>query len=102
MYKNSSAPSDNTVLWHHLDTKHLDFRCDFRCDSNSTPGVLIEEIQYIYSGFMWCAWSARLELLHAHEQSCYMKIADNRTVLNVCVFDDWDWQAIIGILHILL
>ena len=44
MYKNSSAPSDNIVLWHHLDTKHL----DFRCENNSAPGVLIEEIQYMY------------------------------------------------------
>ena len=39
MYNNSNAPSNNTTLWHYLGTKHL----DFRCESNSTPGVLIEE-----------------------------------------------------------
>ena len=26
MYKNSSAPSNNTALWHNLGTKHVDFR----------------------------------------------------------------------------
>ena len=39
MYKNSSAPSINTVLWHYLGTKCL----DFMGENNSTPGVLIEE-----------------------------------------------------------
>ena len=40
MYKNSSAPSNNTALWHYLVTKYL----DFRLDNNRTPGVLIKEI----------------------------------------------------------
>ena len=43
MYKNSSAPSNNTTLWHYLGTKHL----DFRRENNSTPGALIEEIWYV-------------------------------------------------------
>ena len=43
MYKNSSAPSNNTELWHYLDTKHL----DFWPENNGTPGVLIEEIRYL-------------------------------------------------------
>ena len=87
MYKSSSAPSDNTVQWHYLDTKHLDFRC-------STPGVLIKEIQYMYiyiQASRDVLEGARLELLHADEQSCYMKITNNRTMLNVCTVDDWDW-----------
>ena len=42
MYKNSTAPSNNTALWHYLGTKDL----DFWHENNSTPGVLIEEIQY--------------------------------------------------------
>ena len=42
MYKNSSAPLNNTALWHYLGTKHL----DFRCENNSNPGVLIKEIWY--------------------------------------------------------
>ena len=41
MYKTSSAPLNNTTLWHCLGTEHL----DFRCENNSTPGVLIKEIQ---------------------------------------------------------
>ena len=41
MYKTSSTPSNNTTLWHYLGTKHL----DFRHEHNSTPGVLIKEIQ---------------------------------------------------------
>ena len=44
MYKNSSTPSNNTTLWHYLGTKHL----DFRHENKSTPGLLIEEIQYLY------------------------------------------------------
>ena len=28
MYKHSSAPSNNTALWHYLGTKHLDFNCE--------------------------------------------------------------------------
>ena len=39
MYKNSSALSNNTGLWHYVGTKSL----DFRCENNSTPGVLIEK-----------------------------------------------------------
>ena len=34
MYKNSSAPLNNTALWHYLGTKHL----DFRHENNRTPG----------------------------------------------------------------
>ena len=34
MYKNSSAPLNNTALWHYLGTKYL----DFRHENNSTPG----------------------------------------------------------------
>ena len=34
MYKTSSAPSNSTVLWHDLGTKHL----DFRLENNSTAG----------------------------------------------------------------
>ena len=45
MYTNSSAPLSNTVLWHYLGTKHL----DFRCENDRTPAVLIEEIRYIYT-----------------------------------------------------
>ena len=41
MYKNSNAPSNNTGLWYYFGTKHL----DFRHENNSTPGVLIEELQ---------------------------------------------------------
>ena len=26
MYKNSSATTNNTALWHYLGIKHLDFR----------------------------------------------------------------------------
>ena len=40
MHKNSSAPSNNTALWHYLGTKHL----DYRRENNSTSAVLIEEI----------------------------------------------------------
>ena len=43
MHKNSSTPVNNTALWDYLGTKHLDFRRDV----NTTPGVLIKEIQYI-------------------------------------------------------
>ena len=39
MYKNSSAFSNNTALWHYLGTKHL----DYRRENNSTPRVLIKE-----------------------------------------------------------
>ena len=35
MYNNSSAPSNNTALWHYLGTKHL----DFSRENNGTPGV---------------------------------------------------------------
>ena len=70
MYKNSSAPSDNTVLWHYLDTKHL----DFMCENNSTPGILIEEIGICIQASSDVLESAILELLHAHEQSCYIKL----------------------------
>ena len=45
LYKNSSAFSINTALWHYLGTKHL----DFRHENNSTPGVLIEEIRYVHT-----------------------------------------------------
>ena len=41
MYRNSSAPSSNTTLWHYLDTKQL----DFSHENDSTPGVLIKEIR---------------------------------------------------------
>ena len=44
MYKNSSAPSNNNALWHSLGTKCL----AFRHESNSTQGVLIEEIRYVH------------------------------------------------------
>ena len=44
MYKNSNAPSNNTALWHYLGTKYL----DFRSKNNSTPGVLIKEIWYVF------------------------------------------------------
>ena len=37
MYKNNSTPSNNTILWHYLGTKHL----YFRRKNNSTPGVLL-------------------------------------------------------------
>ena len=43
MHKNSSTPSKNTALWHYLGIKHL----YFRHESNSTPGVLIEETWYL-------------------------------------------------------
>ena len=43
--KNSSAPSINAALWHYLGTYNL----DFRHENNSTPGVLIEEIRYMYT-----------------------------------------------------
>ena len=43
MYKYSSVPSNNTALWHYLDTKYL----NFRHENNSTPGLLVEEIRYI-------------------------------------------------------
>ena len=33
MYKNSSAPLNNTALWHYLSTKQL----DFRRENNNTP-----------------------------------------------------------------
>ena len=46
VYKNSSALSNNTATWHYLGTKHL----DFRHENNSTPGVLIKEIQYSRKG----------------------------------------------------
>ena len=39
----ASAPSINAAPWHYLGTYNL----DFRRENNSTPGVLIEEIQYI-------------------------------------------------------
>ena len=42
MYKNSSAPLNNTALWHYLGKKHL----EFRHENNSTPGILIKEIRY--------------------------------------------------------
>ena len=42
MCKNSSTPSINAALWHYLGTYNL----NFRHENNSTPGVLIEEIQY--------------------------------------------------------
>ena len=38
MYKNSSTPWNNTILWHYLGMKHL----DFRRKNNSTPGVLVK------------------------------------------------------------
>ena len=41
LYKNGSASSINTTLWHYLGTKHL----DFGHENNSIPGVLIEEIR---------------------------------------------------------
>ena len=41
MYKNSTTPPNNTTLWYYLGT-------NFRREDNSTPGVLIEEIRYIY------------------------------------------------------
>ena len=41
--KSSSAPLINAALWHYLGTYNL----DFRCENNSTPGILIEEIQYL-------------------------------------------------------
>ena len=44
MHKNSSTPSSNIALWHYLGTKHL----DYRHENNSTPGVLIKEIQQLY------------------------------------------------------
>ena len=47
MHENSSAPSNNIALWHCLGTKYL----GFRHESNSTPGVLIKEIQH-----MACPW----------------------------------------------
>ena len=34
MYKNSTAPLNNTALWHYLGTKRL----DFRRENNITPG----------------------------------------------------------------
>ena len=43
MCKNSSTPLINAALWHYLGTYNL----DFRRENNSTPGVLIEEIQYM-------------------------------------------------------
>ena len=36
------------ALWHYLGTYNL----DFRCENNSTPGILIEEIRYGYLA-MW-------------------------------------------------
>ena len=42
MHKNSTAPSNSIALWQYLDTKHW----DFRCDGNSTPGILIKDVQY--------------------------------------------------------
>ena len=46
MHTNSRIPlNNNTALWYYLGTKHL----YFRCENNSTPGVLIKEIQYINS-----------------------------------------------------
>ena len=44
MYKNSSATTNNTALWHYLGIKHL----DFRRENDSTQGVLIEEIRYTH------------------------------------------------------
>ena len=38
----SSAPLNNTVLWHCLGKKHL----GFEPENNITPGVLIKEIRY--------------------------------------------------------
>ena len=32
-----------------------------------------------------------LELSCVHVQSCYMKVANNRAMVNVCVVDNWDW-----------
>ena len=31
-----------------------------------------------------------LGLSHVHEQSCYMKVANNRKMVNVCVVNDRD------------
>ena len=41
-FTNSSAPSINTTLWHYLDIKIF----NFKCENNITPGALIEEIRY--------------------------------------------------------
>ena len=38
MYKNSSTPWNNTILWYYLGMKRL----DIRRKNNSTPGVLIK------------------------------------------------------------
>ena len=43
-YKSSGASLISTALWYYLGTKHL----DFRHENNSTPGVLIEDIQYVH------------------------------------------------------
>ena len=39
MYKNSSAPLNNAILWHYLGTKCL----NFKRENISTPGILIED-----------------------------------------------------------
>ena len=52
MHKNSSTPLNNTTLWHYLGTKHL----DFRCENNSTPEVLIEEIRYMWLSSTQCMY----------------------------------------------
>ena len=70
MYKNTSAPSNNTTLWYYLSTKHL----DFRCENSSTPGV-IKSLCYPTCALntMWIlslsmmnvllVWSSRIEHL---------------------------------------
>ena len=44
------------------------------CENNSTPGILIEEIGICIQASSDVLESAILELLHAHEQSCYIKL----------------------------
>ena len=44
MYKNSSIPSNNTILWHYLGRKYL----VLRHENDSTPEVLIEEIWHVH------------------------------------------------------
>ena len=77
MYKNSSIPSNNTALWYYLGTKQL----DLRCESNSTPGVLIEEIWYLLFNF-----SCTLITVSIHSWVAYLSYGTRAYISGLCSY----------------
>ena len=83
MCKNSSAPSINAALWHYLGTYNL----DFRCENNSTPGVLIEEIRYesCYILLRVCNDVHHMNTIAKHKHLNFMPLYSSVLVINILI-----------------